>query len=90
MMFYCDLWTELSAVCLYRFYQELDTLLLYYYYILLLLHKSLLCFSIKAKITESRLWFPVCIAEARDNGQYFMYRYLHITTTCVVSCEFDK
>jgi len=34
-MFYCDLQTELGAVCLYGLYQELDALLLYYYYILL-------------------------------------------------------
>jgi len=29
-MFYCDLRIELSVVCLYRLYRELDTLLLYY------------------------------------------------------------
>jgi len=29
-MFYCDLRIELSAVCLYGLYRELDTLLLYY------------------------------------------------------------
>jgi len=37
MMFYCDIWIELSTVCLYGLYRELDTPLLYYYYILLLL-----------------------------------------------------
>ena len=37
-MFYFVLRTELSAVCLYGLYRELDTLLLFYYYILLLTH----------------------------------------------------
>ena len=77
-MFYFVLRTELSAVCLYGLYRELDTLLLFYYYILLLTHVCICKNSIYAKQFSQSVFISFLYSNTGDNT--FIIYPLHIVT----------